>query len=74
MVDAVASEIKLRINNVYRGIDYSMEADILGIESAEQVVSLMRQVEQFIDRMLEKVEREGGRNRNGDSCCQEGLL
>jgi len=44
--------IKLTIKRVYKNVPYEIEADINSIESAEQIVSLMQQAEQFIDKML----------------------
>jgi hypothetical protein len=50
--------VKLKIKRVYKNVPYEIEADINEIESAEQV-SLMRQAEQFIDKMLEAEPCEG---------------
>ena len=48
--------IKLCIRRVYRGVPYSIEANLHEVESVDLIGRLMRTAESFIDRMLEKVE------------------
>lgn len=48
--------IKLRVSRVYRGVPYSIEADLYEVESVDLIGRLMRKAESFIDKMLEKVD------------------
>lgn len=45
--------IKIKINRVYRGVDYSLELGVHEIESVEELGVLMQQAERFIDRILD---------------------
>ena len=48
--------IRLRVSRVYRGVPYSIEADLHEVKSVDLIGRLMRKAESFIDKMLEEVE------------------
>ena len=45
---------KVRIKRVYRDVPYEIEADLHEIKSVDQVGQLMRQAEQFIDKIIQE--------------------
>jgi len=48
--------IKLCVRRVYRGVPYSIEADLYEVGSVDLVGQLMRKAESFIEKMLEEIE------------------
>lgn len=48
--------IKLKINQVYKGVLYSVEADLETVRSAKTITEIFFVARRFIDRMLDNLD------------------